>query len=244
LPINDFDSTNNTLHECYPVRASFDPNEKWITPEVADTSVHEFTYTIVFQNTGTAPASNICIIDTLDSDLKISSFEIIGASHEVSTQIFPGNILRFYFNSINLPDSTNDEPNSHGFVKYRISRKTNTGAGTMITNTAYIYFDYNAPVVTNTTSVVISSPVGINDIASDEISIYPNPSHNFISISSKNVINEITVDDIFGNQALSQSFVDSTNFGFSLEKLHPGVYFISIKDSRSNMVTVKKVVVY
>jgi hypothetical protein len=50
-----------------------------------------------------------------------------------------------------LPDSHINEPASHGWLMYRIKLKDNLALGTQITNTASIYFDYNAPVVTNTT---------------------------------------------------------------------------------------------
>lgn len=40
---------------------------------------------------------------------------------------------------------------SNGFVAYTIQLKSNLPAGTQITNNADIYFDFNAPIETNTT---------------------------------------------------------------------------------------------
>jgi hypothetical protein len=60
--------------------------------------------------------------------------------------------LVFTFDGIQLPDSGANEPESHGFVTFRASPLEGTPSGTTIANTAEIYFDLNAPVITNTVS--------------------------------------------------------------------------------------------
>jgi uncharacterized repeat protein (TIGR01451 family) len=109
-----------------------------------------FTYTIHFQNTGNAPAFNIRLRDTLDANLDINSFEVRGYSHPAQISL-NGNILTVRFNNIMLPDSTTDYEGSMGYFQYRLKPLPNLPNGTQIENTAYIYFDYNAPIVTNTT---------------------------------------------------------------------------------------------
>jgi PKD repeat protein len=63
----------------------------------------------------------------------------------------PNGELRFNFFNIMLPDSGADEPGSHGWVLYRISPNTGLADPTEITNTSYIVFDQNYPIITNTT---------------------------------------------------------------------------------------------
>jgi hypothetical protein len=58
-------------------------------------------------------------------------------------------VLTIRFDNILLPDSTSDEPNSHGVVKYTLHLRGGLAPGTAIPNTAAIYFDFNDPVVTN-----------------------------------------------------------------------------------------------
>jgi len=58
--------------------------------------------------------------------------------------------LVFHFENILLPDSTVNEPASHGFVQFRINQLTDNPIGTVIENTADIYFDLNKAIVTNT----------------------------------------------------------------------------------------------
>jgi len=65
------------------------------------------------------------------------------------TELVDEQTLRFRFDDINLPDSTNDEPNSHGFVTFEISPKENLPSGTEIVNSAGIYFDFNEVIYTN-----------------------------------------------------------------------------------------------
>jgi uncharacterized repeat protein (TIGR01451 family) len=159
--VGDFNLNNNTLSMCWTVVNSYDPNIKEVFPtgEIAH-STEWLTYTIHFQNTGNAPAEHIYIEDTIDTNLDISSFQLLAYSHENLTQLFaPQRRVRFSFPNINLPDSTNNEPESHGYIQYKIKRLLNLPPGTPISNTASIYFDFNPPIVTNTVTNNICTAV-------------------------------------------------------------------------------------
>lgn len=149
--------SNNLISESFTVVGSFDPNDKSVYPDsTLDISGDRWlTYTIRFQNTGTASAEHIYITDTLSHLLDRSSFELLSFSHEPLTQIFPSGLLRFNYPHINLPDSNSNEPESHGYVKFRIKAKAGMMPGNIIQNTANIFFDFNAPVITNTTENLI-----------------------------------------------------------------------------------------
>ncbi|MEI7803072.1 MAG: hypothetical protein WCI97_10530, partial [Bacteroidota bacterium] len=131
----DNNISNNTVTHCFEVLGSFDPNEKEVSP-IGDLNYPYndwLTYTIHFQNTGTAPAEHIQILDTLDSDLDESTFQLISSSHDPMIQLF-GNQVRFNFVNINLPDSTTNSEGSKGYVSYRIKPKPNLPIGTSINN--------------------------------------------------------------------------------------------------------------
>ena len=123
-PDNDNDPTNNFLSLIFVVRASVDPNGKSVYPvnTLNVNSDHWLTYTIDFQNTGTAPAENILITDTLDANLDLSTFTLTGYSNHPFTQVI-GNVAKFNFPNINLPDSISNEPGSHGYVQYKNKSK-------------------------------------------------------------------------------------------------------------------------
>lgn len=148
---NDANITNNVYDFCYIVMNSYDPNYKEVYPvDVLPGYDDWYTYTIHFQNTGSAPAINIQLRDTLDSQLDINTFEYLGASHSPIISV-NSDLLTVRFNNIMLPDSMSNYLGSMGYFQYRIKPFTNLPSGTQIENTAYIYFDYNAPIITNTT---------------------------------------------------------------------------------------------
>jgi hypothetical protein len=86
--------------------------------------------------------------------LNMETFHLMSTSHPSELQIenIAGKqVLKWHFKNINLPDSTANEPQSHGYIKFKIKHKTGIAEGTVIQNFADIYFDFNEPVRTNTT---------------------------------------------------------------------------------------------
>lgn len=171
------------------VVGSYDPNDKTVLPEAVPPAVAAqgatLRYTIRFQNTGTYPTSFVVLRDTLDSRLKPESIRILAASHPFSWRLAEGRILEFKFNPLNLPPAQDDEPNSHGFIQFAIDLKPNLSLGDQVGNTAYIHFDYNPAIVTNTAIMTVKeassthSPVA----GAPEIHLHPNPATRFVTIS-------------------------------------------------------------
>lgn len=158
--VADLDASNNYKDYCYNVVGSYDPNDKSLYPK-GPCSINYIdgneilTYTIRFQNTGNYPAQNVVIMDELDTNLDISTARVIGKSDNLILEALQDNTLKFRFDNIMLPDSTSDEPNSHGYVVFEIETFPNTPYGTQIDNNVGIYFDYNSPIITNTVSTII-----------------------------------------------------------------------------------------
>jgi len=150
--INPADNSDVLLQQ---VTGSFDPNDKTeirggqITKLEVENGEY-LEYTIRFQNTGNDTAFNVIVRDTLDSRLQWSSAEAISASHPYSLKVMGGRNVECLFQDIQLVDSLRNEPGSHGFITYRIRPKTNLAVGDVVRNSASIYFDFNAPVKTNT----------------------------------------------------------------------------------------------
>jgi hypothetical protein len=142
------------------VTASYDPNDKTeshggvITPDQIS-GADPLTYLIRFQNTGTDTAFNITVRDTLDSRLDWNSLQMIAASHTYQLSIEDDNKLTWKFIDIKLPYTGIDEPNSHGYIAYKINPKPTVLAGDTIKNSAGIYFDYNLPIATNSEKTVV-----------------------------------------------------------------------------------------
>ncbi|MBK7853815.1 MAG: hypothetical protein IPJ79_01895 [Bacteroidetes bacterium] len=153
------------------VTGSVDPNDILVNEDTLTTTQLAtqpyLDYTIRFQNTGNDTAFTVKIINPIDTNkLELGSIEFVNSSHPVQLKWVNYNKnMEFLFENILLPDSNINEPQSHGFVKYRIKPKTSLLAGDSIINKGYIYFDFNAPVETNTTVTKIILPTSINELA-------------------------------------------------------------------------------
>lgn len=242
-PINgDSNINNNTYHYCYGVVNSYDPNMKEVYPINVESGYNDwFTYTIHFQNTGNASAINIKLIDTLDSNLDLETFKVINYSH-INIWSINNKVAFFNFQNIQLPDSTTDAEGSKGYIQYKIKPKSNLGAGTKIKNTAYIYFDYNSPIVTNTTINEYTQVVSVKEnFKSLQSVVYPNPTNGLfiIEFSSKEK-QSMQLFDIAGNSVLSQT-IENGRSTIDANHLEAGIYNISIKGNTST--TNKKLVI-
>jgi len=155
-------------------QGSFDPNDKTenhggIISPAQISGADPLIYTIRFQNTGTDTAFNITVRDTLESRLDWNTLQMVSASHTYQLSIEDGNKLTWRFYNIKLPYTGIDEPNSHGYIAYRIKPKPTVPVGDTIKNTAGIYFDYNLPVATNMakTVVFLLSPLPVTLVSFD-----------------------------------------------------------------------------
>jgi uncharacterized repeat protein (TIGR01451 family) len=224
----DFNPYNNTLTYCFPVVNGLDPNEKEVYPTAVDSANQWLTYTVRFQNTGTAPAVNIIVRDTLSPNVDASTFQLLTYSAKNLTQIF-GNVVVFNFPNINLPDSLTSDSASRGFVQYRVKTIANLQPGNVVSNTASIYFDLNAPVVTNTVTDTFSidTLTGIKNIINlnNTISLYPNPTNNLLYIKTEGIHPEtITIYDVEGRDAATMPYTPEID----VHNLVAGVYLLEI----------------
>ncbi|MES2557050.1 MAG: T9SS type A sorting domain-containing protein [Bacteroidota bacterium] len=226
--VTDCCTTNNNGCLIQIVGNSYDPNDKNVdhTEQIAPSVQDELTYTIRFQNTGTAPAQNIYILDTLSINLDWSTFELIETSHPMHVDDLGNGVLRFNFPQIWLPDSTANEPESHGHLVYRLKENASNTEGSEIFNTAYIFFDWNDPIVTNTT-YNINTSLGLNE-TSVQSSVYPNPFQQEVTIRAKSMIQTVSVSDMSGKQLFTQS-TDSNELKLDLSTYSSGIYLLNIQ---------------
>ena len=150
------DQTSETFTYSEIIDCAYDPNDKLVNPIYPFNYAlipEPLTYTIRFQNTGNAEAYDVVIRDTLDANLDPSTFRVIASSHDevLSTELKDDQYLSFNFIDIFLPDSTTNFEASQGYVMYSIKAYDNIPELTQITNSAGIYFDFNPPIITNTT---------------------------------------------------------------------------------------------
>ncbi|MBK9639097.1 MAG: T9SS type A sorting domain-containing protein [Bacteroidetes bacterium] len=236
LPIvTDFaPSDNNATWESI-VRGSYDPNDILVDKRTIEyntlPSNPVLRYTIRFQNTGNAPATIVSVINNLPSKLLDSSFEFEASSHPVNIEYTKNSrMLKFDFPGIVLPDSGTNHEQSMGFVQYSIRPLTNLLPGETIRNKAFIYFDYNSPVITNNAVTAIVQTTAINEwVANGKLNMHPNPAKDVLNISLPESVlhGMLMVYDLQGRLIWNEK-VNPTNelYKMSMNAIDPGMYTI------------------
>jgi len=188
----------------------------------------QLQYTIRFQNTGTAPAQNIYILDTLDTELDWSTFELLQTTHNMQIVNLGNGVLRFEFNNIWLPDSSVSQELSQGHIIFRIRENVNNPVYSEITNTAYIYFDWNEAIVTNTTYNINDMIEWVGNESEYQIATYPNPTRDMVNVELPGSFN-YTICDILGSQILHSSALNKATI--DLSAFASGTYIIQIRNN-------------
>lgn len=245
---NDVVSGNNSSTLTQTAVASYDPNDKCESHggkivHSTFTSNDYLTYTIQFENTGTANAEFIRIEDMLDTQLDESTFEMISASHAVNTKR-EGRQLTWHFYNIDLPPTVSNPAGSHGYINFRIKPKAGYAIGDIIPNTASIYFDYNPAIVTNTYNTEFVNALGTPNFNENTVSLYPNPASTSVSISNNNLtdrISKVVVYEITGKRIYSVNGNPLDTIVIDVSHFTKGIYLVEIW-SDSNIKVTKKLI--
>ncbi|MFO7789178.1 MAG: DUF7619 domain-containing protein [Bacteroidota bacterium] len=251
----DCNATDNSVTDCHQYLAASDPNDKqaasldiqqngYVKEENIEDS-DSLTFLIHFQNVGTAPATHVRIEDSIDPALDITSIQLSGESHPLSMfDIEDGNKAVWRFTNINLPDSAENEAESHGFVKYKINQTAGNTEGTEIYNSADIYFDLLPAVITDTTIHTIVDDISV--IASElemDMDVFPNPAGEMVYIQINEDISNLKVD-VFnpsGQRINTETISGKKSFSVPLTGAS-GIYLFrfSTNDNRNGTVKVLK----
>lgn len=236
LPTNNIDSINTVVSN------SYDPNDKKVDPQgmgplgKIDPSTQYLEYTITFQNIGTAPAINVLVSDTLDAAIDPYSIQMLAATHPYRMELVGNNIINWHFDNINLPDSISDPLGSIGSVVMRVKLDPDLPLETQITNTANIYFDYNSPIITNTTINTLSEDLlsANNQLPESLFNLFPNPVGDALNASTTvtDAILHCTLYTITGVQVGDFNVsVNNGIFTIATQHLPAGTYTIGFKDT-------------
>jgi Secretion system C-terminal sorting domain len=241
---NDIDTTDNSKMVMREVRGAYDPNDISVNKTNVLTKdkiqLNTLDYLVRFQNTGNSSASKVEIIDTLIGKLNINTIEMLSSSHKYDMQIVDNinktddfTILKWTFDNINLPDSISNEKGSHGFISFRI--KNNPTKMALLTdsifNRAAIYFDFNAPVVTNIAKTLYSPLVSTTELTQLGLTVFPNPTSDILNIKTHNKdLNDIVIEIVnLSGQVLLQEKLKMVNPQINIQTLSEGLYFLKVR---------------
>ena len=217
--------TDNTFTLPQTVVNSLDPNDKiclegaTISPAMVGQYVH---YMIRFENTGTYNAENVVLADLIDAaKFDISSLQMVGSSHNCYTRI-AGNKVEFIFENMNLPF---DDANNDGWVVFKIKTLPSLLLNSTFSNTANIFFDYNAPIVTNTAMTTIAQLSNTDFDVSGIVTITPNPVKSFITLNTNGMVqlSSACIYNTLGQQVLT---VTNPLNSIDVSQLKSGSYLI------------------
>ena len=220
-------NNSNTLNQT--VVNSQDPNDiivhEGATVTLSQAQQDYLHYTIRFQNVGTSDAINIKVVNDLDAKLDWSTFELIGTSHNCRVKNKNGH-NEFLFEGINLPGTAN-EPLSHGYISYKVKPISSIAVGNVISNNANIYFDYNAPIATNTATTTVINNLSNESFAFSNLNFYPNPVKNNLTISNTSTIETVEISSILGQKIIVKK-INDLQTEIDLSQLLNGVYFVKV----------------
>lgn len=147
----DFDPADNFSELTRAVVNSYDPNDKTAFPAAPlhPLNITEIDYLIRFQNNGNDTAYRVVVVDTLAESYDLLSLQTIEASHPYHFALRENRVAEWTFDNIDLPDSTAGAEGSQGYLHVRVATTDELLHTDTIRNRAAIYFDLNAPVITN-----------------------------------------------------------------------------------------------
>jgi uncharacterized repeat protein (TIGR01451 family) len=247
--LTDYSPWNNVNYFSTTTVSSYDPNFKEVSPKgTGPTGLIPATDTVLeymvhFQNTGTYFANNVVVIDTLDNNLDWTSLRPVYQSAQGKVTLEQAGafkIATFTFANINLPAQITDDLRSNAMFTYTVKVLPGLTAGSQIRNRASIYFDYNAPVMTQSTLNTIDGTAAISNVPVQNVnsfSVYPNPAQQSFNvlINSENAgMAELKVSDITGKILISKGIAivkGTQTITTNVNQFAPGVYFVSLVES-------------
>jgi uncharacterized repeat protein (TIGR01451 family) len=230
---NDVDIKNNFARLDQTVVNSFDPNDKMVVQgdEIFIDDIDQYLdYRIRFQNLGTANALNVKITDTIDNNLDWTTFQPISSSHDFRVEIIDSEQINYYFDNINLPFETADPEGSNGYITYKIKPKSTVQIGDTFENTAYIYFDFNLPIITNTAVTTVVEELSVSEFDINPIKLYPNPVQDklHIDLPQDLQLNFIELFDIQGKLIKKFEVENTLDFNDVLK----GIYLLRLETDK------------
>lgn len=234
--LTDYTPWNNVNSYNISVVSSYDPNFKEVTPKgtgpygIISYNDTILEYVIHFQNTGTYYAQNIYVVDTLDNDLDWESFVPGYSDHSYTASMTTNGVVKFTFSNIYLAyygDASN------AMVSYRIKTKKNLLPGTEFKNKAAIFFDYNDPIITNTTlnSLEIHDDIKQTNLKSSLMKIYPNPVDKLLHVSVPSENGTLIIYNLLGEEITSEEIKTNT-ISLDVSYFTQGIYILKYIDAK------------
>lgn len=244
---DDCNSADNVVTDVNEAVGAIDPNDILVSPEGFIAVDQELTYKIRFQNVGNDLVNRVVLRDELPEGLDMSTLVRGAASHPYQFRIEGERTLVWEFDNINLPDSTSNEPESHGFATFKITPNVDLTDGTELPNKAAIFFDFADPIITNTVINTIGEPA---DVKPGDMAIFPNPMNGYTTIRIvprqvdllEEEIQSIEIFTTLGVKVMALNSLTGTRVTIERGDLVAGYYIVQVKSNKGILYTGKLLV--
>jgi Secretion system C-terminal sorting domain len=190
-------------------------------------------YQVNFTNTGTETINNVVITQQFDPlQFDISTLEILNSSHSMTARV-SGNVAEFTMAGANVVDG-----NGHGGILIKIKTKPNLQQNSTVSGQAAMFFDFAAPVQTNSANTTFETLSTGNFEKDATVIVTPNPVISITKITAQSIIKQVIVYDVQGRQ-LEVQLVNDAAVSIDLTSRAAGMYFVKVVTE--NGVSIQKV---
>ena len=111
-------------------------------------------------------------------------------------------------------------------MKYRVRCKSSLQLGDQIPNTAYIYFDYNPAVQTNTALTTVVEFTSVAEAFKSVLNIYPNPAQSIVNFFSDIPVLKLKIYNMLGSL---EKEIQQPATPIHVEALPQGIHFLQFE---------------
>ena len=217
----------------------------------------DLKYTIIYSNTSLDTVTRLVIRDTLPVGLDITNIQPGPSSHPYRFEVYEEGILKFTFDHISLPPNSSTNPTSTGYVTYTVPQMPGNPPGTTIEHRAAVFFETQAPYLTNTVNHTIGDAnldfvekdlsVSIDErlVEDVKVTVQPNPFKSYTTFQIDAVENFTEFDFVlrdYAGRLVQTAKFKSKRYQFNGTALSAGLYIYQIR-SKEKLLSSGKIIV-
>ncbi|MEY2950212.1 MAG: hypothetical protein RLZZ248_1413 [Bacteroidota bacterium] len=215
----------------------------------------DITYKIVFRNNGVDTLDRVVIRDTLSENLDLTTLRAGVSNFPFTLEVMEERVVKITFTDLKLlPNSSAGavEDNS-GFVTFSVSQKPDLPPGTVIENSAAIFYGLNAPERSNSKKYIVGSFPGFVQITTSSsqifwpgvsVTVIPNPFFDQAIIEVKGVDMKETLLNVY--DAMGRLIRSQKSYGNQIQmsrgNLTSGLYFYQLLNE-NELINTGKIIV-
>ena len=234
---NESSLTQVIMDEDVDIHKFVNPGTTWSDTAYIYPDAQKIDYQITFANYTNDTVRSVYVIDTVELNSTITSYDFIATSHPVDEIIFAGpkysdyGIIIYHFKDINLPPNptkNGEIVNDEGHVIFRMNLTNNLPVGQEYFNRAKVVFDYDFDKLTNEVSTIVEENSSVHNLTNQVHTAYayPNPTTGSVTLDIPQGRYTYSVTNALGVTVLEGRLNNEQKV--DLYEQTPGLYFVTI----------------